>query len=348
MALGPSFVFLGRQNPGDCKDGPNFQHNHSSALLRCGAGRGGIFPTPRNCPPFLQNGHNEKWTPSYVAVFLLHTVLQTSPDPNLLPHAPLDMPEYKLKSDHKKVVEVALNLKTVYSVDDKEHNFHAQVVLHLRYDSTPLSQGGPEWEPLVSILNARDLDEVKAPLSGQTVSAGKEHHAKMRAVTKHYDATFVKSLNLRSYPFDSQILTVVLVGDEFSLLTHMVDRDEKTGNPLLTENGNTHPHRYIKSIMDDDALTEWEVLVAPEHKERSNEFGTLVPVISRYQFQEHEHDFGGGDMNHGRMDFDIFVHRRWQVRLAGVLLLGTAPEPKRAELTTPACSRSSTRPFCPW
>jgi hypothetical protein len=261
------------------------------------------------------------------------------------------MPEYKLNSDHKKVVEVALNLKTVYRVDDIEHSFHALLVLHLRYDSSPLVAGGPMWEPEVSILNARDLDEVKVPLAGIPRPAGKDMHPKMKTLTKHYEASFVKSLNLRAYPFDSQVLTVVLVGDGLSLLTHMVDRDENTGNPLLTENGNTHPHRYIKSIMDDDALTEWEVLVAHEHKARSKQFGTLVPIISRYRFQDHEHDFGGENTNHGRMDFDIFVHRRWQVRLGRggfVSALGPGAWGRLAELTTPPRSQFSSRPFCPW
>jgi len=217
-------------------------------------------------------------------------------------------------TDHKKVVEIALNLKAVYSVDDKEHNFTSLVVLHLRFDSSPLTPGGEEWEPEVSILNARDLDELHhVPGHGVQIHAGKGHHPRIKTITKHYEANFIKSLNLRDYPFDTQVLTIVITGDNYSLLTHMMDRDAN-GNPeLVAEDdiGPKHPHRYIKSVMDDDALTEWEVLVWDEYKELSKEFGTMVPVISMYEFKDHEHDFGGDENNnHGRLDFHIYVNRR--------------------------------------
>ena len=79
-----------------------------------------------------------------------------------------------------------------------------------------------------------------------------------------------------------------------------MDRDEQ-GNPLLTEDNGTHPHRYLKSVLDDDSLTEWRVLVWDEYQKLSKEFGTLVPVISKYEFKDHEHDFGGEDSDHGRL-----------------------------------------------
>jgi hypothetical protein len=176
-------------------------------------------------------------------------------------HKPLSWDNVKLKTDHKKIVEVALNLKAVFSVDDKEHQFVSQVVLHLRFDSTPLNPGDEDWEPEVTILNARDMDEIMAPGTGVAMHAGKGHHGGMKTITKHYggsagtrnsrqqltplyaEASFIKSLNLRNYPFDAQTLTIVLVGDEYSLLCHMMDRRED-GEPLLVEDNKTHPHRY--------------------------------------------------------------------------------------------------------
>ena len=78
---------------------------------------------------------------------------------------------------------------------------------------------------------------------------------------------------------------IILTGDNYSLLTHMMDRDA-TGSPILVRDEDSptqSPHRYIKAVLDDDALTEWQILVWREYLNLAKEFGTLVPVVSKYE-----------------------------------------------------------------
>ena len=251
----------------------------------------------------------------------------------------------------KRVVEMSLNLMAVYSVDDIEHEFEALVSVHLRYDPTPTYEDTttviydgtnipdsklpdnaaalvgkpvsyyPDWEPEISMLNAREAEEIEHIPGG--VDESKKKYKKgekmeKKTISKHYEATFIKSLNLKDYPFDSQELEIVIVGDNETYLTHMMDRDDNnnpvtgtTPNETHRAEGDAHPHLHLKAVMDDDVLTEWEVLEWKETSDMPVKFGVPVPVVSAYSFKEMLHKSSGEEFTTTRVEFKVYVNRRW-------------------------------------
>jgi len=55
-----------------------------------------------------------------------------------------------------------MNLKAIYAVDDIEHHFIAYIVLHIRYDSTPLPGKMEDFEPQVSFLGIQMIVSTRA------------------------------------------------------------------------------------------------------------------------------------------------------------------------------------------
>jgi len=220
------------------------------------------------------------------------------------------------------------------------HEFEALIIMKLRYDASPWPGAKPvlitadnakpgqrvgdtyipDWEPNIAVPNARDLDEIDHAPGGDDEEE-EEKPTKggvdMQTSTKHYEATFIKSLDLRTYPFDSQVLEILVVGDKKSILTHWMDR-ESDGNPkLTTEEEHSHnkhaaPHRYIKAVVDDDVLPEWEVSEWKEFRSEGVQFGVPVPVVCDYEFKEHVHVADNKNTTNTKLEFRIYVERRWR------------------------------------
>jgi len=248
------------------------------------------------------------------------------------------------------------------------HEFEAMITVKLRYDCTPLDRKKtititkekaepgqkpgtfyPFWVPSIAVSNARDLSEVDHSPDGEDdddddIPGFEEFPTtpQIRTVTKHYEANFIKSLDLHRYPFDSQELEIIIIGDRKSVLTHMMDRQDKNaelvvklperrqsyffsnrvstpstlhvkkGDPLLLfDEDETHhqhhaPKRYVRAKIDDDVLSEWEVSVWKEFKHAATEFGEPVPVVCDYVFKEEP------KKHYTKMLVKIYVVRRWR------------------------------------
>jgi hypothetical protein len=226
-----------------------------------------------------------------------------------------------------RLVEIGLNLISIFEVSDDSHTFEGNVLYHLFWDCMPLDpkSGAKFFRPWIQVHNIREMRHIRndgmQQLSNQTLEKKVAEH-----ISKHYRehpsqpippckvyenhnfvGQFVSLLNLQLFPFDQQALRITIMCNPTSQVTftHRVVR-ESSGAPKVMRDGK--PMRSIKCNLEEDTLSEWYV-VAPGGGSLDAELCNPSPALSSYAFIEHDRAFSAEGAVYQRLDFKVYVFR---------------------------------------
>jgi len=123
--------------------------------------------------------------------------------------------------DTKRDVEIALNLLALHHVHEKEHFFEANILMHLKWDASPVEENGLPWRPWIGFHNVKDVHDVRNDAMPQYTK--QELHEKVfmldRSIgspapvieSRHFVGKFLNEMALGLFPFDSQELSISIV-----------------------------------------------------------------------------------------------------------------------------------------
>jgi hypothetical protein len=244
-----------------------------------------------------------------------------------------------MTSTTPRIVEIGLNLISIHEVSDNSHTFEGNVLYHLFWDCMPLDpkSGAKFFRPWIQVHNIREMRHIKndgmqqlsnsaleAKVAQHIAKCEKENPGKPYPPCKVYEnhnfvGQFVSLLDLRNFPFDEQALRITVMCNPTSMVTftHRVARDAN-GNAKTMADGK--PMRSIKCNLEEDTLSEWNVLLPGGALLEGSKLGRPTPAVSTYEFHEHDPAFSAEGQIYQRLDFKVWVFREIESIMYSVVL----------------------------
>ena len=184
------------------------------------------------------------------------------------------------------------------------------------------------WRPWIQVHNARECEwqknagmiQWKGPDLANRVAEARAQGKTECRVFENYNvvAHLVSTMNLRTYPFDAQVLRMTLISSPTSqiLLTHRVIRDP-SGKPKNGPDGK--PVNTIKANLENLNVTEWAI-VTPPGVVAHQELGSSAPASSAYRVTVHNRAFSAESEQYNRLDVFLMVSREIKPALYSLVL----------------------------
>ncbi len=187
--------------------------------------------------------------------------------------------------DPRRIVRIGFNLLSINTIEDSSNQFHCNFLIHVKWFNK-----GDEWHPWLQWKNAVDVSELENPGASRL---GESTPQGWIVESTNVIGTFAKTLDQKSFPFDVQEISIVLVSNSTK------DAVMSYFNP-----------QAIKSNFEYEVLTEWIIVRDPENGQ----------ALSYFSFEGADPKLSAQGVAYNNFFFHILVARDpWAVTLATII-----------------------------